>query len=292
MARGRAALASEQVGQLFCEGPRGRDRLEFTEYGSGEAWVVLVPPLLVPRRVHARTARALAAAGLHVVVPDLLGHGRSDGPADPLAYSVTAFAEQTVALLDHLGAPRAVVGGSSWGANVALEVAAIAPKRVTGLVLDAPVLDGALAAQLAVLGPSMYAARFAPLALTAARLASRPVPRRVLPGWARLGKDTLDQRPATVAAVLHGVLFGRFAPSAAERSALTVRTLVLGRVRDPFHPIGDAELLAQEIEGATLERAETAVEWRRRPERLDLLVTRFARECSRTSLRPRRSRSS
>lgn len=289
---GRAALASEQVGQYFVEGARGRDRLEFTEYGAGEAWVVLVPPLLVPRRVHDHAARTLAAAGLHVLVLDPLGHGGSDRPADPLAYSVSAFAEQVVALLDHVGASRAVVGGSSFGANVALEVAVLAPERVAGLLLDGPVLDNALAAQLAVLGPAMYAARFAPLPLRLVRLASRPVPSRILPEWLRLARATLDQRPATVAALIHGVLFGRLAPSPADRSTITARALVLSRARDPFHPVGDAEMLAAELPAATLERTEVPLEWRRRPERLDLVVTRFARECSRGSLRARRTRSS
>ncbi len=289
---GRAALASEQVGQYFVEGARGRDRLEFTEYGAGEAWVVLVPPLLVPRRVHDHAARTLASAGLHVLVLDPLGHGGSDRPADPLAYSVTVFAEQVVALLDHVGASRAVVGGSSFGANVALEVAVLAPERVAGLLLDGPVLDNALAAQLAVLGPAMYAARFAPLPLSLLRVASRPLPARILPEWLRLARETLDQRPATVAALIHGVLFGRLAPSAADRSAITARALVLSRIGDPFHPAGDAEMLAGELPAATLERAEVPLEWRRRPERLDLVVSRFARECSRGSLRGRRTRSS
>ena len=289
---GRAALASEQVGQVLVEGRRGRDRLEFTEYGAGEAWVVLLPPLLVPRSVHDHAARTLAAAGLHVLVLDPLGHGGSDRPADPLSYSVTAFAEQVVALLDSVGAGRAVIGGSSLGANVALEVAVLAPERVAGLLLDGPVLDNALTAQLAVLGPAMYAARFAPLPLSLLRLASRPVPSRLLPAWLRLARETLDQRPGTVAAVIHGVLFGRLAPTPAEREAITARTLVLSRPRDPFHPAGDAEQLAREIPGAVLERAEMPLEWRRRPERLDLVVARFARECSRGSLRARRTRSS
>jgi pimeloyl-ACP methyl ester carboxylesterase len=289
---GRAVLASEQVGQFFVEGARGRDRLEFTEYGAGEAWVVLLPPLLVPRSVHDHAARTLAASGLHVLVLDPLGHGGSDRPADPLSYSVPAFADQVVALLDHVGASRAVVGGSSLGANVALEVAVAAPERVAGLLLDGPVLDNALAAQLAVLAPVMYAARFAPLPLRLVRLASRPLPSRLLPEWVRLARETLDQKPGTVAAVIHGVLFGRLAPSATERSAITARALVLSRPRDPFHPVGDAEQLAGEIAGATLEHAEVPLEWRRRPERLDLVVTRFARECSRGSLRARRTRSS
>ena len=59
-----------------------------------------------------------------MVTLDLLGHGRSDRPADPLVYSMTSFAEQVLALLDHLGVRRsAVVGGLSLGANVSLELA-------------------------------------------------------------------------------------------------------------------------------------------------------------------------
>ncbi len=122
-------LVSERVGQFFLDTEGGRDRLEYTEYGAGDSWVVLVHAPLLTRRMHEPLARTLAGAGMHVVVPDLLGHGRSDRPADPLAYSVQAFGEQVVALLDHLGAPQAVLGGTSLGANVAAGNSAIEPFR-------------------------------------------------------------------------------------------------------------------------------------------------------------------
>ena len=73
--------------------------------------MVLLHGQLMPRRMHQPLARALAAEGLHVVTLDLLGHGRSDRPADPLVYSMSSFADQVVALLDHLGAEQAVIGG-------------------------------------------------------------------------------------------------------------------------------------------------------------------------------------
>src|SRR5215204_966562 len=111
-------LVSERIGQFFLDNPNSRDRLEYTEYGGGERWVVLLHAQLMPRRMQQPLARALAAEGLHVVTLDLLGHGRSDRPADPLVYSMTAFGEQVIALLDHLGAEQAVVGGTSLGANV------------------------------------------------------------------------------------------------------------------------------------------------------------------------------
>ena len=127
-------LVSERIGQFFVDAGSGRDRLEYTEYGAGDHWVVLLHGQLMPRRMHQPLARALAAEGLHVVTLDLLGHGRSDRPADPLVYSMTAFAEQVVALLDHLGATEAIIGGTSLGANVSLEVADLAPERVRGLI--------------------------------------------------------------------------------------------------------------------------------------------------------------
>src|SRR5436190_23766678 len=133
-------LVSERIGQFFVDG----DRLEFTEYGAGERWVVLLHGQLMPRRMQQPLARALAAEGLHVVTLDLLGHGRSDRPADPLVYSMTSFAEQVLALLDHLGVEKAVVGRLSLGANVSLLLAANRPDRVQGLIVEMPVLDNAL----------------------------------------------------------------------------------------------------------------------------------------------------
>ena len=113
-------LVSERIGQFFIDHPDGgRDRLEYTEYGSGDQWVVLLHGLLMPRRMQQPLARAMAAQGLHVVTLDLLGHGRSDQPADPLVYSMPAFAEQVIALLDHLGPEQAGGGGAPPAANVA-----------------------------------------------------------------------------------------------------------------------------------------------------------------------------
>ena len=169
-------LVSERIGQFFVDAGSGRDRLEYTEYGAGDHWVVLLHGQLMPRRMHQPLARALAAEGLHVVTLDLLGHGRSDRPADPLVYSMTAFAEQVVALLDHLGADQAIVGGTSLGANVALEVADLAPERVRGLLVEMPVLDNALEAGILAFAPLMFAARFLPFTVDGLRADHPPDP--------------------------------------------------------------------------------------------------------------------
>src|SRR6478735_3241869 len=209
-------LVSERIGQFFIDG----DRLEFTEYGGGERWVVLLHGQLMPRRMHQPLARALAADGLHVITLDLLGHGRSDRPSDPLVYSMTAFAEQVVDLLDHLGAPEAVGGGTSLGANVSLEVADVAPERVRGLIIEMPVLDNAVEAGILAFAPLLFAARFLPWTVNGLRAVTRPIPRGVVPFWAGIVLDTLDQRPDSVAAVVHGLFFGRVAPSSKRRRAI------------------------------------------------------------------------
>jgi pimeloyl-ACP methyl ester carboxylesterase len=268
-------LVSERIGQYFHDG----HRIEYTEYGAGERWVVLVHGQLMPRRMHQPLARTIAASGAHVVTVDLLGHGRSDRPADPLLYSMSAFGEQVIGLLDHLGAERAVVGGTSLGANVSLEAAVLAPDRVQGLLVEMPVLHNALEAGILAFAPLLFAGRFVPLAVTAVRYASRAVPRGLVPFWVGIGLDTLDQRPAAMAATVHGLFFGRVAPSPRQRRAIDVPALVVGHARDPIHPAADAEMLAEELVDARFVSARSILEWRLSPNRLDELAVEFVAEC-------------
>ena len=269
------SLVSERVGQFFHDG----DRLEYTEYGAGERWVVLIHGQLMPRRMCQPLARVLAAAGHHVVALDLLGHGRSDRPEDPTLYSMTAFGEQVVALLDHLGADAAVIGGTSLGANVSLEVADIAPERVRGIIAEMPVLDNAIEAGILAFAPLMFAARVAPFTVSAVRRVSRAVPRGVVPFWAGIVLDTLNQRPGPMAATMHGLFFGRVAPPSSRRRALQMPAMVVGHPRDPIHPYADAALLADEMPNARFVAASGILEWRFFPERLDEAALEFVTGC-------------
>jgi pimeloyl-ACP methyl ester carboxylesterase len=264
-------LVSERVGQLVLDS----DRLEYTEYGSGDRWVVLLHGQLMPRTMHQPLARTLAAAGNHVVALDLLGHGRSDRPEDPKEYSMTAWAEQVVALLDHLGVDRAVVGGTSLGANVSLEVAVLAPERVQGLLLEMPVLDNAVEAGILAFAPLLFLARFAPLTVHLVAAGTRLVPRRLVPFWGGIVLDTLAQRPRPMAAAIHGIFFGRVAPPSRLRRTITAPALVVGHPRDPIHLAADAEMLAAELAGSRHLTARSILEWRLRPERLDREAVAF-----------------
>ena len=184
-------LVSERIGQFFHDG----HRLEYTEYGGGDRWVVLVHGQLMPRRMHQPLARHLAAAGAHVLTVDLLGHGRSDRPEDPLEYSMTAFGEQILALLDDRDIEQAVVGGTSLGANASLEVASLAPERVRGLITEMPVLDNGLEAGILTFAPLLFLSRFVPFSISGLRMATRAVPRGVVPVLGR--HRARHPRPAT-----------------------------------------------------------------------------------------------
>lgn len=70
-----------------------------------------------------------------VIVWDMRGHGDSDYPADPARYSEALTVADMAALLDHAGAPRAIVGGLSLGGYMSLAFHARHPGRVRALML-------------------------------------------------------------------------------------------------------------------------------------------------------------
>ena len=85
---------------------------------------------------------------------------------------MTTFGRQAIGLLDYAGVERAVLGGTSLGANAALEAAAAAPERVRGLLIEMPVLDNALLGCAIAFTPLLVGLTFgAPVARLAGRAA-------------------------------------------------------------------------------------------------------------------------
>jgi pimeloyl-ACP methyl ester carboxylesterase len=269
----RASRPFELSGSFIHEG----HRFAYTEFGSGPQVVVLTHGLMLTRRMHAPLARKLARCGYRVVTLDLLGHGESDRPGESWRYSMPAFAEQTVALLDHLEVEKAVVGGTSLGANVSLEVAVAAPERVLGMIVEMPVLDNAIVAGLFTFAPLLLAARFVPVTVQAVALAAKLVPHGNQ--WVDVVTDTLEQRPTAMAALLHGVLFGRIAPPKSLRRQISTPTLVIGHQGDPIHPFGDADTLADDMPNAEFLQARSPVELRTDPKRLTDAIAAFIARC-------------
>lgn len=70
-----------------------------------------------------------------LVLWDMRGHGQSDYPQDLSAYSEEATVGDMLALLDHLGAQKAVVGGLSLGGYMSMAFYRAHPERVSSLLI-------------------------------------------------------------------------------------------------------------------------------------------------------------
>jgi pimeloyl-ACP methyl ester carboxylesterase len=253
-------------------------KLSYEVYGEGSRNLVLLPGLLLPSRMHEPLAGALAERGHRVITFDLLGHGGSDRPRDMWRYSMPIFAREVVALLDHLDLDEAVVGGTSLGANVSLEVASLAPSRLRGLVIEMPVLDNALLACAIAFTPLMVALTFGEPVTRPLAGVMRRVP-RVFGHYPNVFLDWVSQEPRPSASLLQGLFFGRTAPPREERKTFQAPALVLGHPRDAIHPFSDAKMLSEELPNGRLLEADSIYELRLRPERLTNEIASFLDDC-------------
>jgi pimeloyl-ACP methyl ester carboxylesterase len=283
----RPGMVAIRTGEFTHEG----FRLVYSDYGSGTRPFVLVPGLLLPRSMHDPLARALAEHGNRVITLDPLGHGESDRPADMWRYTMGLLADQVVELMDHLEIEEAVVGGTSLGANVALETCVRIPDRLRGAMIEMPVLDNALLGCAVAFAPLLV---YLTVGLPVARVVSGVMRRlpRTPSALLNVGLDWAGQDPKPSGAYLQGLFFGRIAPPRSERSQIETRALVIGHPRDPVHPFSDADCLVRELPRARMLEANSILELRFSPERLTNEIGSFLDECWRepASTKPARSR--
>ena len=123
---------------------RGRDGCELAYRETGRGWpLVLIHGYFSNAYVNwVRYGHAakIAAAGFHVIMPDLRGHGDSAKPHDPAAYPPDVLADDGFALIGQLGLSGYALGGYSLGGRTVIRMLArgAAPSRavVAGMGLD------------------------------------------------------------------------------------------------------------------------------------------------------------
>src|SRR3954468_13760083 len=102
-------------------------------HGSG-------PPLLLTHGYSSTSGMwqgQIAALSKHhtLILWDMRGHGQSDYPGDPAAYSEALTVADIAALLDEVGAKNAIVGGLSLGGYMSLAFYRAHPDRVRALLI-------------------------------------------------------------------------------------------------------------------------------------------------------------
>lgn len=77
---------------------------------------------------------AIAAAGYHVIAPDMRGYGHSDKPAAVEDYDITHTTGDIVGLLDAYGAEKAIIIGHDWGSIVTWNSVLLHPDRFSAMI--------------------------------------------------------------------------------------------------------------------------------------------------------------
>jgi pimeloyl-ACP methyl ester carboxylesterase len=276
-------MASIQKGRFRHDG----HSLAYEIHGEAGIPCVLIHGLLLDSLVNRDLARRFVGEGYQVILLDLLGHGESDKPTDPRELRVDFFAEQTVALLDHLGIEQALIGGISLGAIVSLQVAAIARSRCLGLFIEMPVMEWSTTFAAILFVPLIgLVDYFAFLVRPFTRLVRRlPRPQSDLLASVMNSAST---EPEVITAVLHGILVGPVVPPERKRRQLTIPALVIGHRGDRLHSLQDAMALAEELPNARLLTTTWIGELRFSPDRLWPDIRAFLGEVRANAATPRR----
>ena len=77
---------------------------------------------------------ALVDAGYRVIVPDQRGYGRSSRPTEITDYDINHLRGDLLALLDEIGAPKAVFVGHDWGSIITWSMSTRCPERMAAVV--------------------------------------------------------------------------------------------------------------------------------------------------------------
>jgi pimeloyl-ACP methyl ester carboxylesterase len=203
----------------------------------------------------------LAARGWHAVAPDHRGHGDSTKPPSDDAYSFSILADDALTLAVALRWPRFALLGHSMGGMVAQVMAAMAPERLTGLVLmdtgHGPVegLDPDMLAAAVAIARTRGMDALVDLMAAHASPLDTPAHRRLMaerPGYAQFNEDKLRATsPHLYAAVSAQLVASSDRLDTLRALPRSLPTLVMVGDQDlPF--IAGSERMASAIGGARL----------------------------------------
>jgi len=193
--------------------------------------------------------------GTRVILYDNRAHGRTRPLCEGSSLTFANMADDVAGLLDHLEISKAVVGGVSMGAGVALAFGLRHPKRARALVLSRPAwLDRpgppnleftkVIADIVERVGKASAMAMFEQTAYYSEMQVASPATAESLRTLLR------DAEEATLLATYRNIPMSAPVDSMARLQTLGLPALVIGNRNDPIHPFEYAEAWAHAIPGS------------------------------------------
>lgn len=247
------ASAASTTGDRRAAGTTQPIRMAAIEEGTGQV-IVLLHGFPGNARDWGAVATTLSP-NYRVIVPDLLGFGRSDAPNDIAGLNIAAQSAALEHLLAERNVTRCVLVGQDYGGPIAVALAARRPDLVVGLVLSSCNFfrDPALQAPMKLLpvpgiGRAVEAALFSPPSL-----------RYMAHNGTRSGKRLPAVNSAAEVRSIHTIfatilrdLPTHFGAVEDALPALAVPVLVAWGDHDPFFAVPHARRAADAIPGARL----------------------------------------
>ncbi len=255
-------------------------QMAYTDEGEGRP-IVLIHGYPFNRSLWTEQIAALSSS-YRVVAPDLRGFGESDASAGTV--TMNRMAQDVALLMDHLGIPRATIGGLSMGGYVVLAFYKQFASRVRALILadTRPQADTEEGKQ----GRAQQAEKA--LAEGMGGIADAMLPKLLTPETVSKHPDMvkrvrdmmLKTKAEGAAAALHGMAARD--DSTALLAKITVPALILVGAEDAITPLADSQKMSQAIPGSRLVVIENAghVSNLERTEQFNDAVLDFLRETS------------
>lgn len=170
--------------------------LHFRDYpgSAGRPPVVCLHGLTRNARDFEALAPHIAAQGWRLLVPEMRGRGRSAYAPDPASYAVPTYIADLLALLAQEGIGRFVAIGTSMGGLITMGLAATAPERIAGVVLNdvGPVVEPAGLEKIkAYVGQGRSFPTWMHAARALAELHGETYPGYALEDWLAMAKRTM-----------------------------------------------------------------------------------------------------
>lgn len=191
-----------------------------------------------------------------VALPDIRGYGASIC-VDPARHTWHQYADDVFALLDHLGAQSAALGGAGLGSTITLRAGLLAPERLRALVLmgvEDIEDDEAKAAETA-----WMEAFFATARAEGIERAWEPVLPTFAPVVGAMVRDAISRTNLDSFVAAGAIAYDRAFRAVEELAAIRVPTLVIP-ADYARHPRALAEACSRIIPNATLARAAITAE--------------------------------